>query len=137
MISRLITPNDYGTLAQSLEHDKYHKDTTPEFFYEEGTVCSVYEDESGPVLFVRGKAIVEEPVRVIQLDIQFLDNDNAKRNMRTMIEGFHELETKAIENGFIGFFFVSNVPLLRKFCVKRLGFEEMSENVLVKRLVRE
>jgi hypothetical protein len=132
--NRLITLEDYSLLASSLLLDEYHKNTDPGFFYEEGTVCSVYEDENGPVCFVRGAPIEYGNIRAIQLDIQYLDNLNAKRNMRTMIEGFPALEVKAKENGFHGFFFVSEAPLLRKFCTKRLGFEEFSENVLVKRL---
>lgn len=132
--NRLITLDDYNLLANSLLLDEYHKDTFPGFFYAEGTVCLVYEDEAGPVLFVRGKPIVLENIAAIELDIQYLDNRDAKRNMRTMLEGFPPLEAKARENGFAGFFFVSEAPLLRKFCVKRLGFEEFSDNVLVKRL---
>ena len=130
--SRLITVDDYHMLATSLIKDEYHKTTEADFFYEEGTACSVFEDEKGPVLFVRGKPIVKDGTGIIQLDIQYLDNKDAKRNMRTMFEGFPILEERAKEAGFIAFIFSSNVPLLRKFCIKRLGFEEYNEDLLVK-----
>jgi hypothetical protein len=132
--NRLITENDYTTLADSLISDEYHRETSPEFFYEEGSVCLVYEDSNGPICFVRGQAFGVESCKFIQLDIQYINNMDAKRNMKAMLEGFPELEAKAKDNGFTGFFFSSEVPLLRKFCVKRLGFEEFSESVLVKRL---
>jgi hypothetical protein len=132
--NRFITKEDYDTLAQSLKIDEHHNETPPEFFYEDGTVCSVYEDEEGPVLFARGAAIEYGPYKVIQLDIQYLNNMDARRNMRAMLEGFPELEDKAKANGFAGFVFISQVPLLRKFCVKRLGFEQLGEDVLIKRL---
>ena len=81
--SRNITGADYSILASSLLLDEYHKDTLPDFFYEEGTVTSVFEDEQGIVLFVRGKVLNG----AIVMDIQFLNNLNVKRNMRTMLEG--------------------------------------------------
>jgi hypothetical protein len=130
--NRFITDNDYSILAGSLLLDEYHKDTPAGFFYADGTVCSVYEDENGPICFVRGKPITQDKVAIIQLDIQYVNNRDARRNMRAMLEGLPELEKKARENGFSGFFFVSNVPLLRQFCIKRLGFEAYGEDCLVK-----
>ena len=58
------------------------------FDNEEGTVTSVFEDEQGIVLFVRGKVLNG----AIVMDIQFLNNLNAKRNMRTMLEGLPIIE---------------------------------------------
>jgi hypothetical protein len=135
--SRFITEEDYDILKKSLEKDEYHFDTPPEFFYEEGTVCSVYNDEDGPILFVRGQPIEYGTygVRAIRLDIQYLNNRDAKRNLKAMLEGFPELETKAKANGFSEFFFMSDQPFLRKFCVKRLGFKEVNEDILVKILL--
>jgi len=135
--NRFIEDKDYPMLEESLLHDEFHQGTTLEFFLEEGTVCSVYEDEEGPVLFVRGKPIVQNNVGVIQLDIQYLDNKDGKRNLRTMVEGFSELAVKAKENGFTAFFFESNVPILRRFCTKRLGFIEYGDDLLVKVLLDE
>ena len=135
--NRWITDEDYPLLAGSLFLDEYHKDTSAGFFYEEGTVCSVYEDEQGPICWVRGKPIVQNGIGIIQLDIQFFNNRDAKRNMRAMLEGFPELERKARENGFAGFFFVSDVLLLRQFCIKRLGFEAYGEDCCLVKVLQE
>lgn len=130
--SRYITDDDYSLLASSLMLDEHHKDTPASFFYADGTVCSVYEDEKGPICFVRGKPIIEKGVGIIQLDIQYLNNDDGRRNLKAMLTGFPELENKAKDNGFSGFFFISTVPLLRNFCIKRLGFQDFGEGVLGK-----
>lgn len=135
--SKFITEDDYDILKESLKKDEYHFDTPPEFFYEQNTVCSIYSDEEGPILFVRGKPIEYGTYShlVIELDIQFLNNSDARRNLKAMLEGFSELETKAKDNGFIGFLFTSNQPFLKKFCIKRLGFEEVIDSILVKILL--
>lgn len=133
--SRFLTVEDHQQLSNSLSEDEYHKDTPLEFFLEEGTVCSVFEDETGVVLFVRGQPLFhkeDQGIRLIRLDIQYLNNVNAKRNLRTMLEGFPILEKRAKDNGFIGFIFSSAAPLLRKFCIKRLGFEPVDDEFLVK-----
>jgi hypothetical protein len=132
IINRNITEDDRSLLELSLKYDEYHKDTPTSFFYEEGTVCSVYEDETGPICFVRGKPIVYETIKIIQIDIQYLDNKDARRNLKAMLDGFPPLAERALENGFSGFFFVSTAPLLRKFCIKRLGFEPWGDEFLVK-----
>lgn len=132
IMSRLITNNDYDLLATSLLVDEYHSDTPPSFFYEPNTVCNVYEDELGPILFVRGQALLLSDKKFIRLDIQYLDNNDGKRNLKAMIKGFPELESNAKSNGFSGFIFESTAPLLRAFCIKRLGFKEGPCNLLVK-----
>jgi hypothetical protein len=132
--NRLITEDDKQLLSDVLTTDEYHQGTLPSFFYEPETMCLVYEDEKGPICFVRGKPIVHERIGMIQLDIQYLNNRDAKRNLKAMIIGFPELERRAKENGFAGFFFVSTAPLLKKFCVERLRFKEVNEELLVKLL---
>jgi hypothetical protein len=130
--NRFIDESDYPVLLDSLSKDEFHQGTDLSFFLEDGTVCSVYEDEDGPILFVRGKSIIERNIGMIQLDIQYIDNSDGKRNMKAMLKGFPELAEKAKANGYTGFFFESNVPLLRRFCVKRLGFQEYGDTLLVK-----
>jgi len=135
--SRFINPDDYPLLKESLAADEYHRNTPLDFFIEANTVCSVFSDEAGPVLFVRGHPLFnteDTSWYMVRLDIQFLNNRDAKRNMRVMLEGFPILEARAKENGFRGFLFESIVPLLRKFCIKRLGFEVFDEQFLVKYL---
>src|ERR1700679_1136998 len=90
---RLYEEDDYHLLGLSLSQDKYHTETTPEFFTEPGTMCKVYEDESGPVLFVKGSP-------VLRLDIQFVSNDDGRRNIKVMREGLPPLAQRARENGY-------------------------------------
>jgi hypothetical protein len=125
--NRSINLDDYTMLDQSISLDEYHKDTPAMFFYEPGTVCSVYSDDKGIVLFVRGQAIEVQSKKVIKLDIQFLANYAGKRNLKTMQAGFVELSAKANDNGFDAFVFESTQPLLRNFCKRRLGFEEVPD----------
>lgn len=104
-------------LSVSLAKDEYHKGTSPEFFTAPGTVCKVYEDEIGPICFVRG-------TKALRLDIQYVDNNDRKRNMAAMLEGFDALAAKAKENGFTEIIFQSNNRMLKRFCVKAFGFVE-------------
>jgi hypothetical protein len=121
--SKYLEEADYQALLYSLANDEFHKDTPLEFFLEPGTICSLYSDDKGPVVYVRGKSIVNESgIRFIQLDLQFISNGDAKRNIKVMLDGFKDLEEKAKCNNFHGFFFESDVVLLRQFCIKRLGF---------------
>jgi hypothetical protein len=135
--SRYIEEKDYELLSDSLLQDEYHQGTGIDFFLEPGTVCSLYSDDAGPICFVRGKALFEHGVAAIQLDIQYLNNLDHRRNMKAMVDGFAVLEKNAKANKFSGFIFNSNVPILKKFCIKRLGFVEYDENLLVKVIVGE
>ena len=112
--NRFIKEEDYPLLKASLEKDEYHSNTSLEFFLEPNTVCSVYEDENGPVLFVRGSFVGQAVI----LDIQFLDNHAAKRNMRTMLEGFPRLAKLAKENGVTSFLFYTTQTLLKNLCIR-------------------
>lgn len=132
--NRYMQESDYQMLDDSLALDKYHQGTTLEFFKEEGTVTSVYSFDDEVILFARGRPLFQNNLVFIQLDLQFLDNDNRAKNLITMLTGFYELERKAREEGFSGFVFHSNVPLLRKFCIRRLGFTEWDGDFLFKAL---
>jgi hypothetical protein len=114
---RLIEADDLSTLQKSLARDESHKGTAPEFFTEPGTICKVYEDEQGPICFVRG-------TKALRLDIQYVDNSDGKRNMKAMLAGFETLADKARENGFMEIVFNTNSPMLAQFCKKRFGFVE-------------
>lgn len=126
MTDRLIAESDRELLASSLSKDEHHKDTTkPDFFYAPGTVTKVYEDEQGPVCFARC-------TKVLRLDIQYADNDAHRRNLNVMTKGFDSLVRKAQDNGYTEICFQSNSPLLKKFCIQRLGFVEEDAGVLRK-----
>lgn len=114
---RLLQEGDYTLLELSLAKDEHHRGTAPEFFVQPGTITKVYEDEKGPVLFVRG-------AKALRLDIQYVSNDDHKRNIKAMLAGFDGLTKKAAENGFTEIIFNSNNHALKKFCTKRFGFVE-------------
>lgn len=124
---RLIESSDLPLLAESLSKDEFHKTTKPEFFREPGTICKVYEDEQGPVLFARAS-------KTLRLDLQYVDNADHKRNLTAMLDGFEGMARKARENGFVDICFNTNSILLKQFCIKRLGFEEVDGCVLRKKL---
>lgn len=129
--SRRLQAEDYDLLASSLAKDEYHITTDPMFFVEPDTITLVYEDKTGPVMFVRGKGIArEDGTNTLQLDIQFCNNYDGRRNIRTMLEGFPPLIEKARANHFVEVQFDSSAPLLRKFCVERLGFIESTGQTL-------
>lgn len=115
--NRLLTPEDEANLTVSLALDKEHPELEAEFFAEPGCVTNVYEDESGPICYVRGSA-------ALRLDIHYRDNNAGRRNLLVMLENFPKLTENARLNGFKEIIFQSNSSLLVKFCVKRLGFIE-------------
>jgi hypothetical protein len=129
--SRYLIAEDYETLLKSLAQDEFHKNTVPEFFVEPETITLVYSDEKGIVLFLRGKGIEEDGKRLLRLDIQFLDNFDGKRNLKVMLDGFPKLAKQAKDNKFSEIHFDSNVELMRRFCIKRLGFVEGIDDNLV------
>lgn len=125
--NRYLEPADYEALQYSLAMDEHHNDTPLEFFLEQGTVTSVYEDKNGPAMYVRGKPLMlhvgeDTSVMVLRLDIQYVSNDDGLRNARIMKKGFAELETKALANGFRVIVFESNVEALRSYAIRVLGF---------------
>lgn len=118
MLSRSLSKEDIPFLDFTLEGDTEHPGLKSSFFQQEGTLTNVYEEEGyGPVCYVRGCA-------VLRLDIHYCNNQDARRNMKTMLEGFPLLAQKARDNGFSEVVFQSDSPLLRSFCIKRLGFVE-------------
>lgn len=118
MQSRSLSNDDIPFLDFTLQSDIEHPGLTSSFFTQEGTLTNVYEEDGyGPVCYVRGSA-------VLRLDIHYCNNQDARRNMKTMLEGFPLLAARAKANGFSEVVFQSNSPLLRRFCIKRLGFVE-------------
>jgi hypothetical protein len=113
---REIHTGDIPLLKDSLARDEHHNFTKPEFFFDPWSVCKVYEDEEGPICFVRGS-------KALRLDIQYVSNADAKRNVKAMLE-FDKLAAKARSNGFTEIVFTTNSPPLKKFCMRRFGFIE-------------
>lgn len=124
--ARFLAPHDYDLLKTSLEQDEYHTTTNTEFFTEPGTMTLVYMDNDLPIMFVKGTPI-ETDIKLLKLDIQFCNNRD-KRNIKVMLEGFPQLSYNAKQNGFDAIIFDSTVPLMRKFVIRRLGFEPVPNN---------
>jgi hypothetical protein len=128
--SRYLQPDDYSLLVTSLAADEYHL-MAPMFFVEPETITLVYEDERGPVMFVRGKGVIEASgLKTLWLSVQYISNKDGRRNIRVMLEEFTKLVAKAKANEFSEIKFNSYASLLRKFCITRLGFFEDGEDTL-------
>lgn len=112
---RMYEADDYHLLDLSLSRDEHHTTTTPEFFTEPGTVCKVYEDEQGPIIFVKGTP-------VLRLDIQYVDNADIERNKAAMLAGFAALEERAKQQGFKELVFQTDSRALAIFCRREFGF---------------
>jgi hypothetical protein len=125
MDQRKVRETDIPLLTEWISRDPYHRDTTTaDFFFEAGTVCNVYSDHRGPVLFMRGQPMLVGPRgKVIRLDIQF-DNEQTLRNGRMLIIVNKIFCEQAKKAGFKELFFTSDFPTLKAFCVRALGFSE-------------
>ncbi len=117
--------SDREMLIESLAKDEYHKTTTSDFFYEPGTVSNVYKLNDTPVLVVRA-------CKALRLDIQFLDNEDTRRNAAVLVGGFKTLVDMARANGFKELVFCSKSPLLVAFCKKHFGYEEVEGELRLK-----
>lgn len=112
---RPIQAEDEALLAASIAQDEYHRNAKPEFFVAPGTECTVYSDETGPILFAR-------IAKALRIDLQYCDNTDRKRNFHAMLGGFAGLVLKAKESGFTEVIFNTSNDELRNFCVKTFGF---------------
>lgn len=121
--SRWLTDEDYETLAASLEKDEYHLGNVAGFFYEPGTCCNVYEDESGPIMFLRG--CVNKLEQSIDIDIQFVSNLDTRRNMGALFAANKYFVANCKGHGFKELIFSTKSPRLKQFCKKYLGFAEV------------
>src|SRR5271165_6751497 len=119
---RFITEMDVHNLKENLKNDPYHKDTSVSFFLETGTVCSVYYLDDDLVFYIKGTPIEHDGWNILKLDIQFVDNNDFRKNIKTMTDGLEELSIRSYINGFDVIVFESVQKMLRKFCIKRLGF---------------
>jgi hypothetical protein len=119
-------------LWSSLLTDEYHEETPIQFFEEPGTITNIYALNTKDILYARGKPVLYGDKPFLRLDIQFLNN-RSKDNLKVMLEGFPLLEANAKSNDFAGVLFESNVPIMREFCKKRLGFEELLDAWLIKK----
>jgi hypothetical protein len=123
--TRLITLDDYPIISDALEYDEYHKGGEPEFFYKKNTCCNVYEDERGPIFYLRGSIDPDVGVQAICIDIQFVSNNDTRRNMEALLVANNVWVPQCKEQGFKELVFNTNSPKLKRFCTKYLGFADI------------
>ena len=112
---RPIEEKDFPTIEKEVREDACHKDwLRPAFFVQPNTVSRVYEDELGPILFLRMS-------NCLRLHIQFCDVQK-ERTRRCLITQFAEVVQQAKANGFTSIIFDTESPTLKFFCHRYLGF---------------
>lgn len=117
---RFINKEDRPLLEESIARDDYHKDTTTaDFFYSPAAICSVQEDDQGPVFFLRA-------TKALRLDIQFVDNLDKERNANAMLERLESIVEQARQAGFTELIFCSDSPGLMAFCRRKLKFKQVN-----------
>jgi len=121
-----MTAEDTLALALSLARDEHHQDTPVEFFTQPHTLTKVYEDEQGPICFARLS-------KSIRLDIQFMDNEDSKRNASVLIQGIGPLVEQAKADGYTEIVFTTNVKRLKDFCVKVFDFEVVPDTFVLRK----
>lgn len=124
--SRHITEDDKASIQQALANDQFHRSTSADAFYDEGTLSNIYEDEDGPILLLRGS-------RSLRIDMMFFDNSAKVRNREAMLAGFQKLVDGAKAAGFKEITTSTNSPALLKFATMKIedggfGFEEVNVN---------
>lgn len=116
---RWLTEDDRVVLEASLSVDQYHKETPVDFFYDSRSVCEVYEDSQGPVMFVRG-------TKALRIDVQFVKNSDRLRNAKAMLANIDRVVEQARRAGFTELVFCTDNPELLEFGKKALGFGEVN-----------
>lgn len=119
---RLMEDSDLPLLELSLSQDKFHTETTPDFFLQPGTLTKVYEDSYGPVLFARASA-------ALRIDIQYVSNEDIERNKEVMLQEFPKLAARAKENGYSEIIFNSHSRALKIFVRRYFGFHESADEM--------
>jgi hypothetical protein len=121
MIShRPITPEDFPTIEREVREDACHKDwLKPSFFTQPNTVSRVYEDERGPILFLRMS-------NCLRLHIQFCDVDK-ERIRKCLITQFPEVVQNAKAAGYLQIMYDTASRTLAWFCRRYLGFVDSPE----------
>jgi hypothetical protein len=88
---RSISSDDLSLIASAIEADEQSK-RPAEFFTEPGSVANIYEDETGPLVVIRG-------IKSLRLDAQILTTERAQGRAAIAL-GVSRLAKKARENGF-------------------------------------
>jgi len=128
---RRLTEDDKPILKSMIAWDMDHtaKALQPEFFYAHG-LCLCFEDEDGPVFYVRldCETSVNHPITqspdTVRVHIQF-DERIPLRTLRTLKQGFEVVKDRCRVAGARRMVFDSLSPHLRTFCRRRFGFRDV------------
>lgn len=123
---RLMTELDETALSFSLAADEHHFETPVEFFKQDGAITKIYEDEQGPICFVR-------VAKSLRLDIHFMDNEDNKRNASVLFQGIGPLVEQAKASGYTEICFTTNVDKLKEFCVRAFKFEVVPDTFVLRK----
>lgn len=96
--------------------DEFHKHLEPTLFYETGTETLVFEDASGPILFVN-------LARALRAFVQFAP-DEKERTRAALPQAFAFVKGEARKTLFRELIFESVSRPLIAFCKRYLGFKE-------------
>jgi hypothetical protein len=112
---RKLTEEDRARVSEWMAADEFHKSFSPDLFYAECSETLVFEDETGPILFVN----LSPALRAF---VQFAPNQ-AERTRVALPEAFAFVKGEARKRGFSEMLFESVSKPLIRFCKKRLGFQ--------------
>lgn len=116
---RALRESDRAQLAEWMAADEYHKNSSPDLFFDVDTETIVFEDGNGPVLYVNLS-------RVLRAFVQFAPNGE-ERTRVALPEAFAFVKERARKSFFRELIFESVSPKLIAFCRKRLGFKKSSD----------
>jgi hypothetical protein len=113
-------------IESALAKDEFHPGTPSDIFYEPGVLTSLYSDDQGPVLFVRG-------YKSLHIDLLCVNNFDVERNRAVMQSHFKVICANAKSAGFHEICTsVNGAALLRFVCRTEdqggLGFERVEVN---------
>lgn len=118
MSVRPVNPADKSVLAAWIANDPVHAGVmTPDFFMDDKDAqCLVFEDASGPAMYIRLDPASPTKVRAY---VQFPDS---RHNAISLTRAFQIVKDTLKKAGFNQLVFDSVSPSLIRFCKRRLGF---------------
>lgn len=120
MTIREIREEDKPAIEDWIEADDDHRGKmTAEFFFAPLALGLAFEDDDGPVFYVR---LDPEKTGAVRVHIQFGPAAGGLRTARMLTEGFFVVRERARMARARALIFDSITPRLREFCRRRFGF---------------
>lgn len=112
---RFFEDSDLPLLAQSVAPNGIDQDAIETYFRAPGTVASVFGDDEGPVLFVRGS-------KTLRLELALSLDAGDERKAKVLVEGLARVAEKARQHGFTELVMNCDIPSLREVAIGTFGF---------------